>query len=271
MGDDGVDLFEVLGEEGFLRGIGQDIEISGGDGEILHDLIGGAVAFNGINVFDRVGVLDGAEGLVLGAAFFLEEDDLGIGGLELFEIVLAEISVSAAVAASRGHLLNGDVAVVGSLCDENARGDLGSPIGGDEEFAVHIVAGNELHTVGDLVITLVAGAKKNCAQGKHENERENFLEVHDLIFLSVEKVVFCRRLGNLCKEKLSMTDISDLSIHLLLYHKKRPTVNEKSGFFHGFYTNSRSIRAVGKSPVGGSLARGAGIFQKTFFGGFHRR
>ena len=68
-----------------------------------------------------------------------------------------------------------------------------------------------------------------------------------------------------------MTDISDLSIHLLLYHKKRPTVNEKSGFFHGFYTNSRSIRAVGKSPDGGSLARGAGIFQKTFFGGFHRR
>jgi len=33
------------------------------------------------------------------------------------------------------------------------------------------------------------------------------------------------------KKKMSMTDISDLSILLLLYHKKRRTVNEKSMIF----------------------------------------
>lgn len=176
----------MLGEECFLCGIGQDIEITGIDGEILHDLIHGAVAFNGVDIFDRA-VADRAEFLVFGAAFFFKKGDLCVGGLQFLEVVLTEICVGTAVAAGGGHFLNGNVAVVGSLCNENARGRFGSPIVGNEEFAVDIIAGNELHAFGDLFVTLVAGAEHERTRADRKHQCENFFEVHDFDFLSVEK------------------------------------------------------------------------------------
>ena len=176
----------MLGEERFLCGVGQDIEISGINGKILHDLIHGAVAFNGVDVFDCA-VANRTEFLVFGAAFFLEKRDLCVGGLQLLEVILAEIRVGAAVAAGGRHFLNGNVAVVGSLCNQNASSRFGSPIVGNEEFAVDIIAGNELHTVGDLIVALFAGAEHKRTHTEHKRQCKNFFEVHDFDFLSVEK------------------------------------------------------------------------------------
>jgi hypothetical protein len=186
----------MFGEKCLVSSISHDVKITGIDGKILHDLINGTVAFHGVNVFYCI-IANSAEFLIFGGAFFFQKNDVFEGACDFGEIIRAEIVVSAVVSTADCHFLNGNVAVIGSLGNERTRSDFGSPIVRHEEFAVEIIAGNELHTFGDLSVILIAGAKEKRARAEREHQSEHFFEIHDFDFLSVEKVIFLPSVENL--------------------------------------------------------------------------
>ena len=170
----------MFGEKCLVSSISHDIKITGIDGKILHDLINGTVAFHGVNVFYCI-IANSAEFLIFGGAFFFQKNDVFEGACDFGEIIRAEIVVSAGILTADCHFLNGNVAVIGSLGNERTRSDFGSPIVRHEEFAVEIIAGNELHTFGNFGISVfVAGAKKKRTNADGKHKRKNFFEVHDV-------------------------------------------------------------------------------------------